>query len=239
MDTMSYVYVLVYPSRGALKIGKANNTSERIKNLKLGEVDYNKSYHLSVSKDCVFLLERALHRMFSNYNLNLRGFDGATELFDITCYDSVTSHVSLIIKLFDNKINMEPLPDKEENRGIHRNKGNLFVLSSLYQIIEDMDGGTVTQQSLANMLGEKMNTTISLSTIKRAICALVEQGCVEIRRHGDESPCTYVAIRPLGVTLLQPTSRREKLIIQRNINSLPTTNLTASIPVNVPICKLL
>lgn len=80
----------------------------------------------------------------------------------------------------------------------------------------------VTQQSLANMLGEKMNTTISLSTIKRAICALVEQGCVEIRRHGDESPCTYVAIRPLGVTLLQSTSRREKLIIQRNINSLTT-----------------
>ena len=76
----SHLYLLVFPARGMLKIGKADAVYERIQSLRRhwGDVDYAASYQLGAPVDSVFKLEKSLHFLLAEHALTLDVGDGKT-----------------------------------------------------------------------------------------------------------------------------------------------------------------
>ncbi len=212
MSSVSYVYVLVYPEIKALKIGKANCTLSRIKSLNIGKVDYGRSYHIEVGEDKVFLLEKALHSMFKNNNLSLSGFDGATEMFDIGCYEAVRDHLKLIMSFYNDCLDMRPitLPKRKMRKGEIRSNGGLRVDVDLYEALAT-NSGVFTHKELSDIVD------VSVSTVKRSLLRLIGLGCVEITNRVNGHALRYTAIKPPVEGLPVILSRRDMVMVKKSI----------------------
>ena len=93
------IYLLIFPSKSILKIGKANDVEARINTLKKwwGEVDYKNSYSLEIHSDEALKIERALHLLLAGYSEHFDEGDGKTEMFNLNCLDIALEHVKLLI----------------------------------------------------------------------------------------------------------------------------------------------
>lgn len=97
MAEFTHLYILVFPERGIIKIGKADGVHERIQSLKRwwGEADYEASYHLSAPTDLIFRLEKSLHFLLSKYSVSYAEGDGRTELFSNDALSTALKHIDL------------------------------------------------------------------------------------------------------------------------------------------------
>ena len=91
------LYVLVFPEKKLLKVGKANNVHERGRLLKTswGAIDYTESYELKAPVTMVFKLEKSLHFLLSNHRADVDCGDGYTEMFELKSLDTVVKHLEL------------------------------------------------------------------------------------------------------------------------------------------------
>ena len=96
MEETSHLYLLVFPARKMIKIGKANNIYNRIQALKKywGEVDYENSYRLVMPQGEVFKLEKTLHYLLAQYQTGTDAGDGYTELFSADALAPALRHIS-------------------------------------------------------------------------------------------------------------------------------------------------
>lgn len=99
MATASNLYLLIYPARNMIKIGKANDVHNRIQSLRRywGEVDYENSYWLTASQATIFKLEKTLHFLLSEYRIESEVMDGYTELFSIDALKQALKHIEHFI----------------------------------------------------------------------------------------------------------------------------------------------
>jgi len=84
-EGFSYVYILLSKDGEKLKIGKADNTKNRLKTLKKTmDFDLANSKQIKCVRGTALKIEKILHSMFYEYRLSLNEkFDGSTEYFDI------------------------------------------------------------------------------------------------------------------------------------------------------------
>lgn len=97
MTELTHLYILIFPTRGIIKIGKADEVHERIQSLKRwwGDVDYEASYYLSAPSDLILRLEKSLHFLLSKYSVHFEVGDGRTELFSSDALDTALKHIDL------------------------------------------------------------------------------------------------------------------------------------------------
>jgi len=97
MSDTTNLYLLIFPERGIIKIGKADDIHNRIQTLRRwwGEVDYEASYYLSASLEVIFKLEKSLHFLLSQYAVPFEEGDGRTELFSSGALDIALKHIDL------------------------------------------------------------------------------------------------------------------------------------------------
>ncbi|SEO73317.1 GIY-YIG nuclease family protein [Aquisalimonas asiatica] len=91
------LYILIFPERRAIKIGKANDIHNRTQALKRwwGEADYEASYYLSAPARLIFELEKCLHFLLSQYAVLYEEGDGRTEIFSIDALDVALKQIDL------------------------------------------------------------------------------------------------------------------------------------------------
>lgn len=96
----SHLYVLVYPDKKLLKIGKANDVVVRAHGLQKywGKPDYEHSWSLEIDADQVFKIEKALHLLLAKHAAGLSEGDGKTEFFAIECLGHVLEHLEVFTK---------------------------------------------------------------------------------------------------------------------------------------------
>lgn len=97
MTDTTNLYLLIFPERNVVKIGKANDIHNRIQTLQRwwGKADYGASYHLAAPQDVIFKLERSLHFLLSQYAVPFPEGDGRTELFSIDALENALKHIDL------------------------------------------------------------------------------------------------------------------------------------------------
>ena len=97
MAELTHLYILVFPERNIIKVGKADGVHERIQSLRRwwGEVDYEASYHLAAPLDVVFRLEKSLHFLLSKDSVMFEEGDGRTELFSCDALEIALKHIDL------------------------------------------------------------------------------------------------------------------------------------------------
>ena len=95
----THLYILVFPDRAAIKIGKANSIRARANTLvkHWGAIDYNSSYSVELEEKIVFNLETALHRLMSIHAMSYDDGDGKKEFFSIEALGAVLEHVNLFL----------------------------------------------------------------------------------------------------------------------------------------------
>lgn len=100
MDTPSFLYLLLFPARKMLKVGKANNIYNRTQSLRRfwGEVDYEHSYRIALPQSEVFKLEKMLHFLLAKYQTGIDSGDGYTELFSINALEPAIKHINYLIE---------------------------------------------------------------------------------------------------------------------------------------------
>lgn len=95
-----YVYLLVESGRQSVKIGKSNNPVRRSNELaQRFDLDYSRQVFMGSERDA-YALERTLHFLFRDHNLDRDKCDGYSEWFSAECYEDVknwiTSHQHLL-----------------------------------------------------------------------------------------------------------------------------------------------
>lgn len=97
MEEKTYLYVLVFPVAGLIKIGKADDIHARIRTLEKhwGGVDYPASYHLAGTLQTVIRLEKALHTLLEHFSTPAEVGDGKTELFSLDALPVALQHIAL------------------------------------------------------------------------------------------------------------------------------------------------
>ncbi|HEP0316995.1 TPA: GIY-YIG nuclease family protein [Enterobacter bugandensis] len=100
MDTPSFLYLLLFPAKKMMKVGKANNIYNRIQSLKRvwGDVDYAHSYRIALPQSEVFKLEKMLHFLLAKYQTGIDAGDGYTELFSIEALEPAIKHIHYVIE---------------------------------------------------------------------------------------------------------------------------------------------
>lgn len=95
----SSLYLLVFPNRGLLKVGKANDVHSRYCTLKRwwGEADLSESYELIGTTETVFKLEKALHVLLSSYLARADVGDGRTEMFELASLESAIKLIEIFV----------------------------------------------------------------------------------------------------------------------------------------------
>lgn len=95
----SSLYLLVFPERSLLKIGKANDVHIRGKTLSRwwGSIDYPASFELVAPVNTVFRLEKSLHFLLSEHAVYFEDGDGKTELFALSSLDLALKHLDLFM----------------------------------------------------------------------------------------------------------------------------------------------
>lgn len=97
MDEKSFLYLLVLPSHGLIKIGKADDIYSRGQTLRRywGEADYESSYEVSANRETVFRLERSLHFLLSGHAVDFIEGDGRTEIFSLPALQHAIKYVEM------------------------------------------------------------------------------------------------------------------------------------------------
>ena len=105
----SNVYLLVFPDKNAIKIGKANEINSRISTLRRywGEPDYKKSYSIRTSSKCVGNLEKGLHLFLSNYSIAFEKGDGKTEFFTLDSIEHALTYIDMYNSISSNNTEIE------------------------------------------------------------------------------------------------------------------------------------
>ncbi|WP_038913939.1 GIY-YIG nuclease family protein [Dickeya zeae] len=100
MDNHSFLYLLLFPAKKMMKVGKANNIYNRIQSLRRfwGEVDYEHSYRIALPQSEVFKLEKMLHFLLAKDQIAIDAGDGYTELFSIEALESAIKHINYVIE---------------------------------------------------------------------------------------------------------------------------------------------
>lgn len=95
----SNLYILVFPEKKVIKIGKANSIQGRINQLQKiwGSVDYKSSYSIEIEKKNVFKLENSLQFMLSRYSVKFEEGDGKTEFFSMDAIEQALEHIRLYL----------------------------------------------------------------------------------------------------------------------------------------------
>ncbi|MCB5362382.1 GIY-YIG nuclease family protein [Pusillimonas sp. CC-YST705] len=95
----AYLYLLVFPEKKVVKVGKANDILNRLATLKRwwGEPDYDASYCVKAEESLVFRLERALHCFLDEFDSPEDSGDGHTELFRMEALPIALRHLELYI----------------------------------------------------------------------------------------------------------------------------------------------
>ncbi|HHR6469824.1 TPA: GIY-YIG nuclease family protein [Providencia alcalifaciens] len=89
-ENNSYVYVLVYPELKAVKVGKADDVGNRIKQLcHWGHPDFDKSYIITINSSEVYKLEGALHLYLEPFKKIMDKKHGYSEFFNIEALDEI------------------------------------------------------------------------------------------------------------------------------------------------------
>lgn len=137
------VYILKSSCGEFIKIGKANDVSNRIKQIGEKRFNLHESFYIPCETEKkAFKLERSLHKIYSfaKYH-SLEWFDGATELFDIKILPSVTSLVKEFPEITGETIQLAYNPRIYHTKakkygyvpkGISEDKRNMFVLYVSY-----------------------------------------------------------------------------------------------------------
>lgn len=131
----AFVYLLVHKNESRFKIGKAVDIRARVAQLKLHNINFERSNAWEMKDDeAANNLERALHRCFAKWRIRSevvaiehgQKFDGYTEWFSIDCYARVNSFMLENSELFDHRkissdelakvINARRLPRKTRTR---------------------------------------------------------------------------------------------------------------------------
>jgi len=101
MKKTTHLYILVYPEKSAIKIGKADDVGNRIATLRSywGEIDYAASYLLEIDVDTVFKLEKALHCFLQSSTMNYQTGDGKTEFFSIDTLEQAVELTTRYLEL--------------------------------------------------------------------------------------------------------------------------------------------
>jgi len=122
-DNHSYVYLLLSTDGDKFKIGKADDVYSRYSTLKKywGEIDFNKSMQIRCNKKQVHSLEKTLHFIFDNYNIDMQSnADGHTEWFDSDCFEDATNLLNHLLQHKSHKtvqlIEGIELPPKPVNK---------------------------------------------------------------------------------------------------------------------------
>lgn len=99
MSDNTHLYLLVFPVRGMLKIGKADDIHKRIQVLRRhwGDADYDASYHVEAPTATVLRLERSLHFLLERFRRFDEEGDGKTELFSLEALDIALQHLELFL----------------------------------------------------------------------------------------------------------------------------------------------
>ncbi|MDC8773343.1 hypothetical protein [Roseateles albus] len=94
---MTNLYILLFPQKGIIKVGKANDIANRIAALRLswGRVDYDASYYVLASEDVVFKIESWLKFSLSKYAAPFREGDGWTEVFTVNALEIALRYIDL------------------------------------------------------------------------------------------------------------------------------------------------
>lgn len=99
-DNFSYVYMLVAQDHKKFKIGKADDIHKRIQTLQntWNQFDLNKSLQIKCKKNDVYKIEKTLHFIFENWNIDIQEKqDGYTEWFDINCFEEAKNMILSIL----------------------------------------------------------------------------------------------------------------------------------------------
>jgi hypothetical protein len=96
---VAYLYLLVFPAKNVVKVGKAIDILNRLATLKRwwGEPDYDASYCVKAEESLVFRLERALHCFLDEFDAAENSGDGRTELFRVEALPIALRHLELYI----------------------------------------------------------------------------------------------------------------------------------------------
>lgn len=97
--TVAHLYLLVFPARKVVKVGKAVDIVNRLTALKRwwGEPDFDASYYVTADVSMVFRLERALHCLLDAFDASESAGDGRTELFRLDALPVALQHLNLYI----------------------------------------------------------------------------------------------------------------------------------------------
>lgn len=100
MRNSTHLYLLCFPKRKMVKIGKADDVHNRIRTLRQhwGDVDYDASYLLLAPTETVFDLEKSLHKLLSHFSLPFEFGDGKTELFSDDALDFALQHIDVFLR---------------------------------------------------------------------------------------------------------------------------------------------
>lgn len=146
MDNQSYLYLLIFPARKMIKVGKANDIYTRIQTLKRfwGEADYQHSYRIALPQSDVFKLEKLLHFLLAKYQINIDTGDGYTELFSIEALEPAIKHIHYFIEheainaqLQQGIEKPQPRPGKSAaHRHLKMKKKSETMISNLARVTE-------------------------------------------------------------------------------------------------------
>ena len=105
----SKLYILIFPEKDVLKIGKANDIASRISTLKRywGAVDHKNSCYLKAPESTVFKIEKSLHLLLEARRVDFDFGDGKTEFFSIDALELVKKYLEVYIS--DKSANCSPL----------------------------------------------------------------------------------------------------------------------------------
>lgn len=76
-----YVYFILDPDTGEIKIGLSNNPKRRLKELNKADRNHNLKIIKTIYSNDMYALEKYYHNKFKAYRLPPRKYDGGTEWF--------------------------------------------------------------------------------------------------------------------------------------------------------------
>lgn len=96
IEKLSNLYILLYPEKSVLKVGKANNIINRSKSLKwIGAPDYQASYWLSTDESSIYRIETGFKKFLHKFRVFIGEGDGKSEIYDIACLEKILSHLAI------------------------------------------------------------------------------------------------------------------------------------------------
>jgi T5orf172 domain len=123
MKNSTHLYLLCFPKKKMVKIGKADDIHNRIRTLQRywGDVDYAASYFLPAPTETVFKLEKSLHFLLSPFAISFDTGDGKTELFSEGALEVALQYIDLYLRSTPQPSTIQqgvalPIPQESESR---------------------------------------------------------------------------------------------------------------------------